>query len=321
MRFTLSSGAMRSKRERSCMTVSGRWGEWPHLGDGFRHHDPNLMSPLSEEFGLLRDVSADHAEVLRLLDVIELGHELFLDLVEHWDVLRHRELAKGLDRAHVAPKDALDPRILHLDHHPLARTLDAGAMYLPDRRRRQRLGLEVVEEVVDIPAEILFDHALDDFEGDVRAVVEQRLHGILPYRRRRVSYVPRNHLAILHIEPAQLVDLLECLASPLLVEFGEGSVALLWANAALGLGLPVRVLVRNEARDRDLVVAHRPLQIIVAEGVDRHVRGGRAAHGCCPADCAEHCKEVGTGEVVVGSEGLDVDVPPLGVLPTRPDQN
>ena len=97
---------------------------------------------------------------------------------------------------------AADPRVLHLDGHLAAVLGERGAVDLADRRRRDRLLVEALEELVDRIFEVLLDHPAHLLEGHGRGRVAELGELALELLAVLLGHEPdvqeRHHLAELH---------------------------------------------------------------------------------------------------------------------------
>ena len=73
--------------------------------------------------------------------------------------------------------DLLDVRALDLDHDVVRAVgrLEVGAVHLADRRRRERLGIEALEDLLDRRAELRLDLRTHLVERDRRHLVLELL--------------------------------------------------------------------------------------------------------------------------------------------------
>lgn len=135
------------------------------------------MTPRHDEILVLGQEPRDHFGVVGLLDEVELGAKMRLELVG--ERLRLQELRalrtpleEGGRRAHqreVEPDLLLDPGAAHLDDH-LAAALQQRRVHLRNRRRCDRLRIDADEE---IGGKLLGQDALNLGEGHGRHLVDE----------------------------------------------------------------------------------------------------------------------------------------------------
>ena len=128
-----------------------------YAGDDYQLAPGVRLRELLDVAGLVLEVELDQHRLAELAD--DSRRSVDAGLFDHpFEKARQVEEQVG-----VRPDLLFDPRSLHLDHHALA-VADPGAMHLRDRGGRERLRIDVREQLGGGPPEPLLDQAKHRFQ-------------------------------------------------------------------------------------------------------------------------------------------------------------
>eukprot|EP00962_Isochrysis_galbana_P009272 scaffold2601_cov117-Isochrysis_galbana.AAC.4 len=122
-----------------------------------------------------------------LAPVVKLGGELPLDFVKRGGHLRRKDVHDHLEREDVAAEGALSLRVLHLDHHALARRAQDSAVRLPNGSASDGRLVKLAEQALERLPQLALDDLPDLRRRTRRDPVEEGLehvHVVLGHLRR-----------------------------------------------------------------------------------------------------------------------------------------